>query len=193
MTNVRVTSSRKITIGLVLSWIFGTLFGLIGIISVFFDPIPGISMLIMATVLLPPVNKLVDEKWKFQFSGGMKIILVIIGFIFFVSTTDTSNQQDSQPQIQQEQEQSVSSDDQQEDETKPVEDQSGIINNEEPIDTEKTEIIPTSSEEKAETLKDKPTLVTSETISQKNAVRKAKSYLDYTAFVNSKLNPNTSW
>ena len=167
MANEQTTPSKKITVGLILSWIFGILFALTGIIAVFSEPIPGIVMLIMAAVLLPPVNKLVDKKWKFHLSGGIKIVVIIIGFIIFGSTIDTSNtakQQNNQPQIQQEQEQSASNTEQQKDEAKP---------------TEKTAITPISNEEKAE---DKPTPVVSETVSQKNAVRKAKSYLGYSSF-----------
>ncbi|MBN2747782.1 MAG: Ltp family lipoprotein [Bacteroidales bacterium] len=99
----QTTSSKKITVGLILSWILGVLFALIGIITVFSEPIPGIVMLIMAAVLLPPVNKLVDEKWKLHLSGGMKAVVIIIGFIIFGSTVDTSKQQSNQPPIQQEQ------------------------------------------------------------------------------------------
>lgn len=99
----QTTSSKKITVGLILSWIFGGLFALTGIISVFSEPIPGIVMLTMAAVLLPPVNKLIDEKWKFHLSGGMKAVVIIIGFIIFGSTVDTSKQQSNQPPIQQEQ------------------------------------------------------------------------------------------
>jgi len=153
MTSEQTTPSKKITVGLIFSWIFGILFALIGITSVFSEQIPGIVMLVMAAVLLPPVNKLVDEKWKFHLSGGIKIVLIIIGFVIFESTIKTPEsikQQDNQLQIQQSQEQPIS----------------------------KTEQL----EEKAETPKEDPAPEPSETISQKNAVRKAKSYLGYSSF-----------
>ena len=60
----QTTPSKKISVGLILSWIFGVLFALTGIVSVFSEPIPGLVMLIMAAVLLPPVSKLVDQKRK---------------------------------------------------------------------------------------------------------------------------------
>lgn len=135
----QITSSKKITVGLILSWIFGVLFTLTGIITVFSELIPGIVMLIMAAVLLPPVNKFVDEKWKFNLSGGMKVIVTIIGFIIFGSTVDTSKtekQQNNQSQVQQEQ--SVLSTEQKKDEVKPTEEQPKTANNEKPVEMEKT-------------------------------------------------------
>lgn len=51
----------------------------------------------MAAILLPPINKLVDEKWKFHLSGGVKAVIIIVGFIIFGSTVDTSKQQSNQP------------------------------------------------------------------------------------------------
>jgi len=125
-------TSKKITVGLMLSWIFGILFTWTGIISVFSEPIPGIVMLIMAAVILPPVNKLVDEKWKFHLSGGMKVVVIIIGFIIFGSTVDTSKQQSNQPPVQLEQ--SVSNTEKKKDEINPTEEQS------------KTKIIPVEYE-----------------------------------------------
>ncbi|OIP24927.1 hypothetical protein AUK11_01840 [bacterium CG2_30_37_16] len=180
----QTTPSKKISVGLILSWIFGVLFALTGIVSVFSEPIPGLVMLIMAAVLLPPVTKLVDQKWKFHLSGGIKVIVIIVGLIIFGSTINTSStakQQNNQPQVQQEQEQSVSNIDQQKEEIKPTEEQPKPANNKQPAKTEKTETIPTP--EKAEIPEEtKPAPVPSETVSQKNAVKSAKAYLNYSAF-----------
>lgn len=172
-----ITPSKKITIGLILSWIFGVIFALTGIVSVFSEPIPGLVMLIMAAVLLPPVTKLVDQKWKFHLSGGIKAVVIIVGFIIFGSTINTSNtvrQQDKQLQ----QEQSASNTEQSKNETKPTEEQPKTTNNEQ---SAKTETIPTT--EKAEIPEEtKPVPAPSVTVSQKNAVKSAKSYLGYSAF-----------
>ena len=141
----QTTSSKKITFGLILSWIFGILFALTGIISVFFKPIPGIVMLIMAAVLLPPITKLVDQKWKFHLSSGVKVIVIIIGLIIFGSTIDTSNtkSQNKQPQAQQEQKQTISNTEQQKDKIKPTEEQPKItVNEQSPTKVKKTETIP---------------------------------------------------
>jgi hypothetical protein len=52
----------------ILSWFFGVLFALLGIISVFSDPIPGLVMLVMAAVLLPPAVKFMNQKWNLNLS-----------------------------------------------------------------------------------------------------------------------------
>ena len=143
--------SKKISVDLVLSWMFGILFALTGISSVFSEPIPGIIMLTMAAILLPPVNKLVDEKWKFHLSGGIKIILIFIGLIVFGSTVDTSNttkQKDNQLQVQQEQQQTILETDQSKDELGLTEEKlSDTTNNEQANKTEKIETIPPSNNE----------------------------------------------
>jgi len=135
--------SKKISVGLVLSWIFGILFALIGIVSVFSEPISGIIMLAMAAVLLPPIVKLVDDKWKFHLSGGIKIIVIIIGFIIFGATVDKQKiaNQDKPQQQAQEQQQNIQST--KNDEEKPIiEEQPKTDNNQEVVNTKKTEIIP---------------------------------------------------
>jgi len=181
MINEQVKSSKKITVGLILSWIFGILFALTGIISVFSEPIPGIVILIMAAVLLPPVNKVVNEKWNFHLSGGMKIVVIIIGFVIFGSTVDTSEiekKQNNQPEVQQEQEQPISNTEQQKDEVKPTEEQTKTDNNEKPVETDKTEIIPTANEEKVETVEEKPEPIkeVSIPVEYKSALKKAEMY-----------------
>jgi hypothetical protein len=163
----QTTPSKNISVGLILSWIFGVLFALIGIVSVFSEPIPGLVMLVMGAVLLPPATKLVDQKWKFHLSSGMKIVVIIIGLIIFGATVDTSKQQTNQPPVQQEQ--SVSDNEQKKNETKPTEDQS---------QTEKTEIIPPSNEKKVEVIEEKPepTKEVNMPAEYKSALNKATMY-----------------
>ena len=181
----QTTPSKKISVGLILSWIFGVLFTLTGIVSIFSEPIPGLVMLVMAAVLLPPVTKLVDQKWKFHLSKGMKIVVIIIGFIIFGATIDTSNVSTTQQNEPQKEEKQTT---QNEDVVKETvateqvkEEQPKTETSKQIINEEKTETIPTP--EKAEIPEEtKPTPAPSETVSQKNAVRSAKSYLGYSAF-----------
>ncbi len=183
MTNKQVVSSKKITIGLVLGWIFGTLFALIGIIAIFSEPIPGIVMLIMAITILPPINNLVDEKWKFHLSGGIKASVIIVGFIVLGMTIDTSSaekKQNDQLQVQQEQKQTISNTEQQTDKTKLAEEQSKIVDNKQVSKSE----IGTISDEKQEEISEKKQ---DETLSQKSAIRKARTYLDVSGFSKSSL------
>jgi len=181
----QTTPSKKISVGLILSWIFGVLFALTGIISVFSEPIPGLVMLIMAAVLLPPVTKLVDQKWKFHLSSGMKIVVIIIGFIIFGATINTSNVSTTQQTEPQKEEQQATQNENVVDETvtneQVNEEQPQTETNEQVANEEKTETIPTP--EKAEIPeKTPPAPEPTITVSQKNAVAKAKSYLGYSAF-----------
>ena len=68
-TTEQATPSKKISVGLTLSWIFGVLFALTGIISVFSEPLPGLVMLVMAAVLPLRANKLVSA---FSYAGLIK-------------------------------------------------------------------------------------------------------------------------
>ena len=80
----------KLKISSFASWFFGILFAFIGMFTVFSEPIPGLVALIMAAVLLPPINKLVESKWKLNLSKSAKIIIFIICFIVFSATINIS-------------------------------------------------------------------------------------------------------
>lgn len=181
----QTTPSKEITVGLILSWIFGVLFALTGISSVFSEPIPGLVMLIMAAVLLPPIKRLVDQKWKFHLSKGMKIVVVIIGLIIFGATVDTSNVSTTQQNETQKEEHQTTQNEDVVNETATteqlIEGQPQSENKEQATNEEKTETIPTpkKSEISEETQSAPEPNVT---VSQKNAVAKAKSYLGYSAF-----------
>jgi len=146
----QTTSSKKISVGLILSWIFGVLFAFIGIISVFSEPIPGLIMLIMGAVLLPPVTKFVERKWKLKLSRLVKAGVIVLGFILFSATIDTSSistTQELENPIEEQHiidEESIISDEQPAEEV--LEEQSQIENNNNENE-EKTEIIPQADEE----------------------------------------------
>lgn len=99
-----VKEHKRITLGLVLSWIFGVLFGISGLTFLFTGSIvSGGSLILASLVLLPPVNKLVKDKWNFELSRGLKITLVIILFIIYavsLSNSGTSGIDTSTPSNQ---------------------------------------------------------------------------------------------
>ncbi|HNV62468.1 MAG TPA: Ltp family lipoprotein [Candidatus Cloacimonas acidaminovorans] len=204
----QTTQSKKVTISLVLSWIFGILFALTGIFSIFSDPIPGLVMLVMATVILPPVTKIVDKKWKFSFSRGMKIGVIVIGLIIFGATVNSSSTDPNIQQAEKKEEQQFADDGNIINEVTTTnqidEEQSQIKNNEEEVN--EAEIISALNEKNNENyeeakspipvvsqsptpvkIEDKPESTQSETVSQRNAIRSAKSYLGYSAFSRSGL------
>lgn len=87
-----VKESKRITLGLVLSWIFGILFGISGLTFLFTGSIiAGGSLILASLVLLPPVNGFVKEKWNFELSRGLKITLVIILFVVYAVSLPSSN------------------------------------------------------------------------------------------------------
>lgn len=149
MNKQTALSNIKITASLILGWFFGIFFalgGFSGIVSG--EPVPGIIMMIMAAVILPPVVKFVDKKWKFHLSSGTKIVIIIIGLIIVGSTIDTSSttkQQDNHPQIQQEQQQAVSNIEKQKDETQPKEEHPKAINDKQSIETVEKKTTPSPS------------------------------------------------
>ena len=81
---------KKITLGGILSWIFGIIFALAGL-GLFTSSsfVAGITLLIMGAVLLPPMNKLFKEKMNFELSKGIKIAVIIIGFVVIGMTMNT--------------------------------------------------------------------------------------------------------
>jgi len=83
----------KITIGLVLSWGLGVLAAISGVTLLFSQLLTGILMLLLAAVLLPPVNKFVADKLHFSISGGLKFVVVIIllGVIGATMSTDSTS------------------------------------------------------------------------------------------------------
>jgi len=83
--------TKKITLGLILSWIFGVLFGLSGLTFLFSGSIiAGGSLILASLVLLPPMNKFVKEKFNFELSRGLKITLVIILFVIYAVNLPSS-------------------------------------------------------------------------------------------------------
>ena len=70
--------TKNITFGLVVSWIFGVIIGVVGIFTLFSEPIPGILFVLSALIALPPVNRVVKEKMNFSLSGGLKFVVVLV-------------------------------------------------------------------------------------------------------------------
>ena len=176
--------SKENKIILILRWVFGISLVLNGIGSIFSEPISGLIMLVMAAILLPPVSKLVEKRWKFRLSKGVKIAILIVGFIILGVTDDTSNVSNTQQTETQKEEQIT--------DNKTATDEA-ITDNQ--VDEEKAEApeetkpatsvdtdqspTPIKTEDKPEPT---PTPTPTETVSQKNVVAKAKAYLDYSAF-----------
>jgi len=86
---------KKITMGLILGWVLGILIGVAGIVTLFSKPLAGTFLLLAAAILLPPISKLLKEKFNFALSGGLKfvlvvVLLVLVGVFSGVTSTDVA-------------------------------------------------------------------------------------------------------
>lgn len=198
----------KILVGLIISWVLAIIFFLIGIFSIFSNLLSGLTMLIMAIVIFPPVTKIVYKKWKFSIPKGIKIGVIVIGLIIVGAMIDSSSTSSNIQQIENHgEQQSVDNENmknevaidgqidgrqsQIENNEKEINEADITANLNEEVNKNTEEVkssIPvanqsptlTESENKSEPIK-------SETVSQRNAVRSAKSYLGYSAFSRSGL------
>lgn len=90
MVSLADKEHKKITVGSVLSWIFGVIFVLGGLGALISLQIKSALVLfIMAIVLLPPVYKFVSDKFNFELSKGIKALIIIVGLLAFFIFTDT--------------------------------------------------------------------------------------------------------
>jgi hypothetical protein len=70
------SDKKQITISIILSWFFGVLFLAAGIGYITDGNfLPGIILLIGSAVLLPPIVNIIEEKYQFNLSGGVKVII----------------------------------------------------------------------------------------------------------------------
>jgi len=86
-----VKEEKKITIGLIIGWILGVLAGIAGVGLLFSEPLPGILFIVLALVVLPPVGKMVKEKFNFSLSGGVKVVMVIVLLGVIGASIDTES------------------------------------------------------------------------------------------------------
>jgi hypothetical protein len=70
--------TKQITLGLIIGWILGILIGIAGVGLLFSEPVPGILFILTALVVLPPVNKILKDRFNFSLSGGVKVVLAIV-------------------------------------------------------------------------------------------------------------------
>lgn len=75
----KVKEIKKITAGLIFSWIFGILFLLMGIAVIgsggYFS---GIIIVLCSAMIIPYFNHLISKKFHWEISDGVKFILIII-------------------------------------------------------------------------------------------------------------------
>jgi hypothetical protein len=83
---------RKITVGLIFSYIFGGMFIISGLEHLISGNIlGGIAILISGIVIFPATYKIINTKTNVSLSAGVKLLIVLIAFIIFASTTNDTN------------------------------------------------------------------------------------------------------
>ncbi|MEN9647595.1 MAG: hypothetical protein RLY57_399 [Candidatus Parcubacteria bacterium] len=172
-TEITHGNKKNITLPHVISWIFGILFALVGIVKLFSDPLSAIFSLLASLVLIPPVIRKITG--KFNLSRGVKIALAVLFIVLAVVSTRSDKQTTLVDTV-----------------NTPV-DAVGVGNSTSSVNkaveskvTQANLVTPSIVSTSSATVKPPvPSTVKSvqnKTISQKNAVRKAKSYLGYSAF-----------
>jgi len=76
---------KSITLGSVLSWVLSVLFVFLGLVL----PLTGLKMagfimLVLAAVILPPLNRVYENKLHFKLSKALKAVIIILGIILFI-------------------------------------------------------------------------------------------------------------
>jgi hypothetical protein len=69
--------TKHVTLGHVLSWIFGTFLFIGGIGLLFSKPLEGILLLLAGAILLPPINSEIKKRFNITLSGGVKVLAVL--------------------------------------------------------------------------------------------------------------------
>lgn len=73
-----------------LSWIFGValaFFGFVGAMAS--DFIPGVILVLMGAILIPPVGQFIESKWNFKLTTAKKAIFLVVGFLIFAFSVDS--------------------------------------------------------------------------------------------------------
>lgn len=159
---------KKITLGFIAGWGFGVLAAIVGFASLFSNPLPGILTLLLAATLLPPINTFIADKFKFSVSGGLKTVISIVLLILIGISIPPSQSGPSENTATQNDQAATSTVTQ---ETQTV--QTNTKTTQQPVSPATP--APTAAQTNT-------TPASTETVSQQNAVRKAKSYLSYAAF-----------
>jgi hypothetical protein len=175
--NIETNQSKKSWIGLILGWVFGVIFGFAGLGFIFTEPVTGILFIIISLILLPPSNKLLLDKLNISIPFKYKAVTVLVLFVLVgvldpVDSTDNNatNKTNSNSSVVTEQiaEEGLISEVQLDDVAPQIETDAVA------------ETLPTRANQ-IDSRNNTPA-VSSETLSQRNAVRKAKSYLNFSAF-----------
>lgn len=92
---------KKIKAGHILSWIFGIIFVLFGMIGIVSDPVKGILFSLIGLILLPPFDKVLQKKFKLYLSRGVKTLLVLVLLLLGLLSSEWNNVPETVNKIEQ--------------------------------------------------------------------------------------------
>lgn len=70
---------KKYNISYIISWMFGIVFLVIGVLNVLLvHPVPGVLYLLISVIYFPPANAILERKLGFSIPFVVKVILAII-------------------------------------------------------------------------------------------------------------------
>ena len=71
---------------MILSWTFGILLAVIGVLNLSLQLAPGVISLVLAFILLPPVSAILESRWRLALSRRSKAGLIILGLLLIAVT-----------------------------------------------------------------------------------------------------------
>lgn len=79
-----IDKKNKITIGLILSWVFGVFFFLGGLAFISdLELLAGIPLMLASFLLIPLISEWMENKFNYNISRGLRITLVIVLFCIY--------------------------------------------------------------------------------------------------------------
>ena len=91
---VKQPKIKRITIGLLLTWLFCIVLGYSGITALINVSISsGLALIAGCTLIFPPLTKLIKEKYNLEISKGVKLLIIIA--LLFVYGTFSPHQQNT--------------------------------------------------------------------------------------------------
>jgi hypothetical protein len=141
---------KKVTLGLVLGWLFGGFFLLSGFLFLFTSFVTGMLCLLIGVLIFPPANSFLVKKFNLSLSKGLRIALVIVllALIGIIGGGEMEDELDTSSK-----------------------------------DTEETIVTDTEEVQEEEEKEEEPTSEPDDTtMGQRNALKSALSYLEFSAF-----------
>jgi hypothetical protein len=86
---VKTEIMNKIPFALIVSWLFGLVLVIIGVMNLFLvHPVPGIAYLLLSLIYFPPVTAWLKDKYRISIPVIVKILLGVFIIMFTLGVSD---------------------------------------------------------------------------------------------------------